>query len=73
MLFRSFITLRIVKLLGDRIRGVLLYSFIVKSHTEDCTHIYKNQYKLIIVTLFRDRVIYLLQKLCVHLYVIFYN
>ena len=26
----------------------LLYSFIVKIHTEDCTHIYTNQYKLII-------------------------
>ena len=44
----SFIALRIVKFLGDRIRGVLLYSFIVKSHIEDCTHIYTNQYKLII-------------------------
>ena len=26
----------------------LLYSFIVKIHTEDCTYIYTNQYKLII-------------------------
>ena len=44
----SFIALWIIKFLGDQIRGVLLYSFIVKSHTEDCTHIYTNQYKLII-------------------------
>ena len=44
----SFIALQIVKFFGDRIIGVLLYSFIVKSHTEDCTHIYTNQYKLII-------------------------
>ena len=44
----SFIALWIIKFLGDWIRGVLLYSFIVKSHTEDCTHIYTNQYKLII-------------------------
>ena len=40
----SFIALRIVKLLGDWIKGVLLYSFIVESHTKDCTHIYTNQY-----------------------------
>ena len=40
----SFIALQIVKLLGDQIKGVLLYSFIVKSYTEDCTHLYTNQY-----------------------------
>ena len=44
----SFIAFQIVKFFGDRIIGVLLYSFIVKSHTGDCTHIYINQYKLII-------------------------
>ena len=44
----SFIALQIVKFFGDRIIGVLLYYFIVKSHTGDCTHIYTNQYKLII-------------------------
>ena len=38
----SFIALRIVKFLRDRIRGVLLYSFTVKSYTEDRTHIYTN-------------------------------
>ena len=43
----------------------LLYSFIVKIHTEDCTHIYTNT-NWLLVTLFRDRVIYLLRKLCVH-------
>ena len=43
----------------------LLYSFIVKIHIEDCTHIYTNT-NWLFVTLFRDRVIYLLQKLCVH-------
>ena len=41
----SFIALQIVKLLRDQIRRVLPYSFIIKSHTEDCTHIYTNQYK----------------------------
>ena len=43
----------------------LLYSFIVKIHTEDCTHIYTNQYNWQFVTLFRDCVILLLRKLCV--------
>ena len=42
----------------------LLYSFIVKIHTEDCTHLYTNT-NWLFVTLFRDRVIYLLWKLCV--------
>ena len=42
----------------------LLYYFIVKIHTEDCTHIYTN-INWLFVTLFRDRVIYLLRKLCV--------
>ena len=44
----SFIAFQVIKFLGDRIRGVLLYSFTVKSHIKDCTHIYTNQYKLII-------------------------
>ena len=44
----SFITFRVVKFFGDRIRWVLLYFFIIKSHTDNCTHIYTNQYKLII-------------------------
>ena len=44
----NFIALQIVKFLGNRIKEILLYSFSVKSHTEDCTHIYTNQYKLII-------------------------
>ena len=45
----------------------LLYSFIVKIHTENCTHthIYKSNTNWLFVTLFRDRVIYLLRKLCV--------
>ena len=45
----------------------LLYSFIVKIHTENCTHthIYKSNTNWLLVTLFRDRVIYLLRKLCV--------
>ena len=45
----------------------LLYSFIVKIHTENCTHIhiYKSNTNSLFVTLFRDRVIYLLRKLCV--------
>ena len=29
--------------LGDRIRGVLLYSFIVKIYTKNCIHIHTNQ------------------------------
>ena len=41
-----------------------MYFFIVKIHTEDCTHIYTNT-NLLFVTLFRDRVIYLLRKFCV--------
>ena len=44
----------------------LLYSFIVKIHTEDCTHIYTNT-NWLFVTLFRDRVIYLLRKSCVQI------
>ena len=46
----------------------LLYSFIVKIHTENCTHthMYKSNTNWLFVTLFRDRVIYLLRKLCVH-------
>ena len=44
----SFTALRIVKFLGDRIRGVYCILSFVKSHTKDCTHIYTNQYKLII-------------------------
>ena len=45
----------------------LLYSFIVKIHTENCTHahIYKSNTNWLFVTLFRDHVIYLLWKLCV--------
>ena len=45
----------------------LLYSFIVKIHTENCTHthIYKSNTNWLFVTLFRDRVIYPLRKLCV--------
>ena len=48
----------------------LLYSFIVKIHTENCTHthIYKSNTNWLFVTLFCDRVIYLLQKLCVQRY-----
>ena len=42
----------------------LLYSFIVKIHIEDCIHIYTNT-NWLFVTLFHDRVIYLLRKLCV--------
>ena len=42
----------------------LLYSFIVKIHTEDCTRIYTNT-NWLFVTLFRERAIYLLRKLCV--------
>ena len=47
----------------------LLYSFIVKIHTENCihTHIYKSNTNWLFVTLFRDRVIYLLRKLCVQI------
>ena len=44
----------------------LLYSFIVKIHTEDYTHIYTNT-NWLFVTLFHDRVIYLLRKLCVQI------
>ena len=44
----SFIAFQVIKFFGDRIRGVLLYSFTVKRHIKDCTHIYTNQYKLII-------------------------
>ena len=43
----SFIAFWVVKFFGDQMRGVLLYFFIVKSHTDNCTHIYTNQYKLI--------------------------
>ena len=47
----------------------LLYSFIVKIHTENCTqtHIYKSNTSWLFVTLFRDRVILLLRKLCVQI------
>ena len=45
----------------------LLYSFNVKIHTKDCTHIYTNQYKLIICYTIRDCVILLLRKLSVHM------
>ena len=44
----------------------LLYSFIVKIHTEDCT-LYKSNTSWLFVTLFCDCVIYLLRKLCVQL------
>ena len=47
----------------------LLYSFIVKIHIEDCTHIYTNT-NWLFVTLFRYRVIYLLRKLCVHFHIL---
>ena len=40
----SFITLQIIKFLGDQIKRVLLYSFIVKSHIENCTHIQGRNY-----------------------------
>ena len=55
----------------------LLYSFIVKIHTKNCTHththththtyiyIYKSNTIWLFVTLFRDCVILLLRKLCV--------
>ena len=45
----------------------LLYYFIVKIHTENCTHthIYKSNTNWLFVTLFRDRVLFLLRKLCV--------
>ena len=47
----------------------LLYSFIVKIHTENCTHthIYKSNTNWLFVTLFHDHVIYLLRKLCVQI------
>ena len=45
----------------------LLYSFIVKIHIENCTriYIYKSNTSWLFVTLFHDRVILLLRKLCV--------
>ena len=49
-----------------------MYSFIVKSHAENCTRFHTNQYKLIIFILFHDRVIYLLQNLCVHKIYLFF-
>ena len=49
----------------------LLYSFIVKIHTKDYTHIYTNT-NWLFVTLFRDRVIYLLRKLCVQSFLFFF-
>ena len=47
-----------------------LYSFIVKIHTENWTHthIYKSNTNWLFVTLFSDRVILLLRKLCVQGY-----
>ena len=44
-----------------------MYSFIVKIHTENCTHthVYKSNTNWLFVTLFCDHVIYLLRKLCV--------
>ena len=46
-----------------------MYSFIVKIHTENCTHthVYKSNTNWLFVTLFCDHVIYLLRKLCVNL------